>query len=1005
MKRLLLILTLLLTGFAAWGQKPGATPVKVSHEKQMMNGRKYYVHIVESGQTVYSITKAYRVGSFDAVTHVDVHSLHPGDTVWLPFRGQFTEEEELSATAPAPAPVPVEKVYVRDTIYVNVPYAVHDTTYVNVPYAVHDTTYVDVPYAVHDTTYVDVPYAVHDTTYVNVPYAVHDTAYVNVPYAVHDTTYVNVPYAVHDTTVVVDTVRLTEYVTVRDTAYINVPYAVHDSTVVVDTVRLTEYVTVRDTAFINVPYAVHDTTYVHVPVHDSIVVVDTVKLTEYVTLRDTIYTNVPYAVHDSIVVVDTVKLTEYVTVRDTAFINVPYAVHDSTVVADTVKLTEYVTVHDTAYITVRDTVTLTEYMKVHDTTYIDVPVHDTTVITDTETLTKYMPVHDTTYITVRDTVTLTEYVKVHDTTYIDVPVHDTTVITDTETLTKYVPVHDTTYITVRDTVTLTEYVRVHDTTYKDVRDTVMLTEYVRVHDTTYINVHDTTYIDVLYTVHDTTIVTDTVTLTEYVTLRDTTYVNVHDTAYIDVPSTIVTDTVTLTEYVRVHDTAYIDVRDTIVVVDTVTLKEYVSVHDTTYIDVPYAVHDSIVVVDTVEYASSPASDLAFASTSAMPLAEYALGLSPSQDSPTESQRQKGKTLKVGLMMPLHLDQMDQISTSKFDVEQRGKKSYRQFEFIEFYEGLLLALDKLSEQGISVELNVADVSGNTPAQVEQAFVSHQMGKCDFVVALLLRDCFDKAAELAQQAGVYIVNPMATRSELCADNPHMVKIQPSLSGMVALMLANMKFERPDGHLYIIHSNSAAEKAAMDELKRQLTERGDIKYTIFNWSQSARLVSVLKATPKCNVLSIYDQGKDNNRVYSINLLNRLASIKKDSPTLYTLTDWTREYNDIDFAQLQLLGYHTYSLAWDMTNDVHVQFLQSFRNRFGSEPTSQLAATAYDLMLYIGSGLARRNSDFWLTPGNSLPTLVQPLHLGRSGAGLENDKAQLYRLDDLRFIKALFK
>ena len=951
MKRLLLILTLLLTGFAAWGQKPGATPVKVSHEKQMMNGRKYYVHIVESGQTVYSITKAYRVESFDAVTHVDVHSLHPGDTVWLPFRGQFTEEEELSATAPAPAPVPVEKVYVRDTIYVNVPYAVHDTTYVNVPYAVHDTTYV------------------------NVPYAVHDTAYVNVPYAVHDTTYVNVPYAVHDTTVVVDTVRLTEYVTVRDTAYINVPYAVHDSTVVVDTVKMTEYVTVRDTAYINVPYVVHDTTYVHVPVHDSIVVVDTVKLTEYVTLRDTIYTNVPYAVHDSIVVVDTVKLTEYVTVRDTA------------------------------YITVRDTMTLTEYMKVHDTTYIDVPVHDTTVITDTETLTKYVPVHDTTYITVRDTVTLTEYVKVHDTTYIDVPVHDTTVITDTETLTKYVLVHDTTYITVRDTVTLTEYVRVHDTTYKDVRDTVMLTEYVRVHDTTYINVHDTTYIDVLYTVHDTTIVTDTVTLTEYVTLRDTTYVNVHDTAYIDVPSTIVADTVTLTEYVRVHDTAYIDVRDTIVVVDTVTLKEYVSVHDTTYIDVPYAVHDTIVVVDTVEYASSPASDLAFASTSAMPLAEYALGLSPSQDSPTESQRQKGKTLKVGLMMPLHLDQMDQISTSKFDVEQRGKKSYRQFEFIEFYEGLLLALDKLSEQGISVELNVADVSGNTPAQVEQAFVSHQMGKCDFVVALLLRDCFDKAAELAQQAGVYIVNPMATRSELCADNPHMVKIQPSLSGMVALMLANMKFERPDGHLYIIHSNSAAEKAAMDELKRQLTERGDIKYTIFNWSQSARLVSVLKATPKCNVLSIYDQGKDNNRVYSINLLNRLASIKKDSPTLYTLTDWTREYNDIDFAQLQLLGYHTYSLAWDMTNDVHVQFLQSFRNRFGSEPTSQLAATAYDLMLYIGGGLARRNSDFWLTPGNSLPTLVQPLHLGRSGAGLENDKAQLYRLDDLRFIKALFK
>ena len=92
-------------------------------------------------------------------------------------------------------------------------------------------------------------------------------------------------------------------------------------------------------------------------------------------------------------------------------------------------------------------------------------------------------------------------------------------------------------------------------------------------------------------------------------------------------------------------------------------------------------------------------------------------------------------------------------------------------------------------------------------------------------------------------------------------------------------------------------------------------------------------------------------------------------------------------------------------MTNEVHVQFLQSFRSRFGSEPTSQLAATGYDLMLYIAGGLARRNIDFWRMPGNTLPTLVQPLHLSRNGAGLENDKAQLYRMDDLRFIKALFK
>ena len=99
------------------------------------------------------------------------------------------------------------------------------------------------------------------------------------------------------------------------------------------------------------------------------------------------------------------------------------------------------------------------------------------------------------------------------------------------------------------------------------------------------------------------------------------------------------------------------------------------------------------------------------------------------------------------------------------------------------------------------------------------------------------------------------------------------------------------------------------------------------------------------------------------------------------------------------------TVGTSWDMTNDVHVNFLQAYRTRFGTEPSSPLAAAGYDLMLYIGTGLSQKNSAFWQSPGNSLPTLIQPMHLSRHGAGLENDKVQLYRLEGLKFVKASFK
>lgn len=390
-------------------------------------------------------------------------------------------------------------------------------------------------------------------------------------------------------------------------------------------------------------------------------------------------------------------------------------------------------------------------------------------------------------------------------------------------------------------------------------------------------------------------------------------------------------------------------------------------------------------------------------------AQKTAGTQPATSQPTKqgavapAVKKTGKVIKMAVMMPLHLDQIDDISTTKFDVEQRGKKSYRQFEFIEFYEGIRMALDELAGKGVSVELNVVDVSTNTAAAVEAAFASHNVAKSDFVVALLFREAFDKAAELARQAGVYIVNPMATRSEICADNAYMVKIQPSLESQVRTMLDNMKAERPHGHLYIIHgANASSEKPVLDELKRQLSERGDIKYTLFNWNQSGKLTSTLKATPGCHVLSIYDHKVDQMRVYVSNLLNRLAAFKTESPTLYSISDWTRDYNDVDFAQLQLLGYHTFSSSWDMSNPVHVEFLKAFRDTYGSEPTSPLAATGYDLTMYIVSGLNRRNSEFWKQPVGTMSSLVHPLHLGRRQAGLENDAPQLFRMESLHFVPA---
>ncbi|MCR4658712.1 MAG: ABC transporter substrate-binding protein [Bacteroidales bacterium] len=362
-------------------------------------------------------------------------------------------------------------------------------------------------------------------------------------------------------------------------------------------------------------------------------------------------------------------------------------------------------------------------------------------------------------------------------------------------------------------------------------------------------------------------------------------------------------------------------------------------------------------------------------------------------------------IRVGLIMPLYLDQIESISTSKFDVEQRGKRSYKQFEFIEFYEGIMLALNQLAEQGCKVELTVADVSDGTAASVDKAFEKYNLGGNDVVIALLMRDAFAEAATLANQAGVHIVNPMATRSEITTANPYVVKCTPSLRGRVKAMLSNISKEYHGKHLYIIHSGAKGEKETLDEIKSQLDSRGDIAYTIFNWSQNAKLASTLKATPGSVVLSIYDQDRNKNRIYVSSLLNKLCAFKKDQPTLYTFNDWTHDYADVDYSQLQHLNYHTFYTDWDMSNPVHSDFLAAYREAYKSEPTSQFAAMGNDIVLYIVGGLRRHGADFWIDPGAPVHGMLQPIRLTRTDntSGYENSTAILYRMSDLQMIQAV--
>lgn len=360
-----------------------------------------------------------------------------------------------------------------------------------------------------------------------------------------------------------------------------------------------------------------------------------------------------------------------------------------------------------------------------------------------------------------------------------------------------------------------------------------------------------------------------------------------------------------------------------------------------------------------------------------------------------------QSIVVSLMMPFNLSQMDKISTSKFDVEQRGKTSYKSLEFIQFYEGLLLGLEKLEKRGYNVTLNVVDVEGTTDEAVEAAFRSHNVAQSDLLITMLTRQPFEKVAKLAQEAQLFVVNPVSDRPEIVERNPYVFKCMPSHEARAKRVAEAIAASMPTSPIFIIHSNGKNEKGAVAAMTAEL-EGCNMPYTLFDWAQTSKLNTALKGASQPVIISLYDQDKSKNRIYVQQLLNKLAAFKSRPPYLFTFDDWTAAYTDVDFAQLQLLNYHTFVADWNLSDGVQKDFIDLFRNHYSIEPTNTYAGMAHDIIVYFICGLQQKGTEFFRSPTLlSVQGLIQPLSFSHTRAdyGFENQSAKLYRMTDFHF------
>ncbi|NTW24985.1 MAG: LysM peptidoglycan-binding domain-containing protein [Lentimicrobium sp.] len=363
-------------------------------------------------------------------------------------------------------------------------------------------------------------------------------------------------------------------------------------------------------------------------------------------------------------------------------------------------------------------------------------------------------------------------------------------------------------------------------------------------------------------------------------------------------------------------------------------------------------------------------------------------------------RNKNQQYKVALLIPFMLEETDSIVTMD-PTSLKLPDDYKSFDFIQFYEGALLAIDSLSRAGMNLKVLVFDVdAGDHVSKTRRILSNPEMAGIDLIIGPFFVRSFELVAEFAASHSIPIINPLSQRSEILSDNPYVYKVQPSPWSQYNETARYIADTYSGANVLILRRNQEENSSMAASLKSALEKHGNgaisIKEAIYSQTYDAGLFNNMVAGKK-NIVLVLTSDKA--------LLPALMRKMNDSRgkydiTLFGLPEW--ENLEIDSHYLLNLNTHLYN-GWfvDYSHKSVRNFVSSFTDRYKTDPElEQLAFLGYDISLFFMGNLFNYGRDF----SKCLDSID---HKGLStsfsfwkteSGGYENSAASVYELKDYK-------
>lgn len=285
-------------------------------------------------------------------------------------------------------------------------------------------------------------------------------------------------------------------------------------------------------------------------------------------------------------------------------------------------------------------------------------------------------------------------------------------------------------------------------------------------------------------------------------------------------------------------------------------------------------------------------------------------------------------------------------------------------FLEFYEGALLALDSVQKLGMNIELCVFDAANQN--MINSLLQLDVFRELDLIIGPVYPELQASVASFAAKNRIPMVSPLANTGTYEENNPYYLKVNPSREYQVEQTASYIAREFSDDNLILLkmngNSNSVEARVAEKGKEKLLAARqsaaanGHLYHEYSFQQQGLHGVKELMSETAENIFLI---PSDNEAQVSVAVTNLNTLAEHYDVVLIGTSNFPK------LKSIQTENYHRVRLRYlsstfvDYNKPLVRHFIAHYRSAFSGEPT-QFSYQGFDVTYYFLSALYRYGKDF---------------------------------------------